>query len=260
MEKDNIFKKKGVQLVRKRLKELLKPLGFQQHPRSTNRFVRVRDNFIDEVRLDTAGTHLEPWYFIHYRFAPFAGLKCDRGRLWRTAKENISTHLSWHCEIPLDGGHYYYKPDHFEMVWKDVAYVLGHYILPLMDEMTVEKFLSLLVVYSPYERDLFRANEIVRFTDPHFVCMSEAAVYGMGMWCIEQYDEGVPYLTFAQFKYRRWMVGREQETDFFYQCDALTLELLNELVSFWTKKEKNWTSAAQERMRQTGVDWADYLP
>lgn len=264
MEQDIILKKKGVQMVRNRLKELLVPLGFSPHPRFKGRLVRVRDEFIDEVSLDTAGYHLNPIFAVFYRPAPFAALLCDDGRLWRTAKENITTHLSWHCEIPSEGGQFYYKPDHFEEVWRDTAYVLEHYILPEMEKMTVQKYLSLLVEPSPYEYDLFRSSDMIRFHSSCFGGTHEAAVYGVGMWRAGCYDEGVPYLTFAQYKYRNWIdnqiVGHGQKAEHFYQYHISILKLLDELISLWAKAEDDWTLAAQERIRQVTEEWMDYMP
>ena len=115
MPEETILKKEAVKIVKKRFKELLKPLGFQPYPHSTTRFMRVRANFIDEVRLDTEGYHLNADYFIYLRYAPFTRLHCDKGRLWRTTPEHISTHLAWYCEIPPEGGPWYYKQRHFEM-------------------------------------------------------------------------------------------------------------------------------------------------
>lgn len=260
MEQDIILKKKGVQMVRSRFKEMLAPLGFVPHPRSRGRLVRVRDEFIDEVSLDAAGYHLQPVFSVFYRPAPFCGLRCDEGRLWRTEKENIATHLSWHCEIPPEGGSYYYRPEHFEEVWRDAAFVLEHSVLPGMEEMTAQKFLSLLVRHSPHEYDLFQSHELVRFDAPYFVCMPQAAVYGVGMWREGHYDEGVPYLTYAQEKFRLWLEENGEETNHFYRHRALILSLLDDLTALWKKREENWTAAAQERIRRAAADWAEYMP
>ena len=64
MSEETILKKEAVRIVKKRFKELLKPLGFQPYPHSTTRFVRVREEFVDEVRLDTWGYHLDADYYI----------------------------------------------------------------------------------------------------------------------------------------------------------------------------------------------------
>lgn len=260
MEQDIILKTKGVQMVRNRLKELLIPLGFRSHPRSKGRFMRVRDEFIDEVNLDAAGYHLEPGFAVFYRPAPFTALFCDKGRLWRTAKENITTHLSWHCEIPPEGGQFYYKPDDFEEVWRDVAYVLKHYVLPKMEEMTAQKFLSLLVEPSAYDYELFQSSDVIRFHSPCFGGTHEAAVYGVGMWRAGHYDEGVPYLTFAQYKYRNWIAEYGQKTEHFYQYHSAILKLLDELISFWAKGGADWTLAVQERIGRVASEWMDYMP
>ena len=85
MEK-KITKKESVQLIKKRLKIFLKPLGFQLYPRSTDRFVRVRDKFIDEIYIYHARRiYVKIEYYIRSRSAPFAWLQCDEERLWRAA-------------------------------------------------------------------------------------------------------------------------------------------------------------------------------
>lgn len=255
MEQETMVKKDGVRLVRKRLKEFLKPLGFQQH--STNQLIRVRERFIDMVELDTASYHLDPLYYVYYRSAPFTRLHCDSGRLWRTAKENISTHLRWNCEIPPHGGPYYYKMEHFEAVWRDVSYVLNQHILPQMEAMTPETFLSRLIQRSQDDRDLFLAYSTVHFDALYFDCMSEAVAYGVGMWRMEQYEEGIPYLTFARQKYREWLTGHEENPS--HRSYVLTLELMDRLLAPWEKKRPCWTTTAQKKLDQVELNWADYM-
>ena len=64
---ETIIKKEAVKLVRKRLKEMLKPLGFHPHPKEKNRLMRVREELIDEVSLRTDGSHLEPCFHIYWK-------------------------------------------------------------------------------------------------------------------------------------------------------------------------------------------------
>lgn len=259
MTEETILKKEAVKIVKKRFKELLKPLGFQSYPHSTTRFIRVREDFIDEVRLDTWGYHLDADYYIYLRSAPFAWLKCDRGRLWRTTKEHISTHLAWYCEMPEESGPWYYKQQHFEEVWRDVAYVLENHILPQMEAMTEEIFISRLLEHSRSDSDFFLAHQTVSLELLYFPGTPEVAIYGVSLWRLGKYEEGVPYLTLAQQKYRDWLVGFEQETEHFYLCHKRTLELLNELLSLWGNRPENWETQAQERIGQVKEDWIEYL-
>lgn len=264
MDQDTILKRDGAKLVRKRLIELLKPVGFQTHPISKTRMIRVRKDFIDEVSLRTDSYHLEPIYSIFYRYAPFSSLHVDDGRLWRSAKENITTSLRWDCEFPRQGGSYYYTPDHFEEVWRDVEFVLEHHVLPKMDEMTVEQFFPQFVNPSPYDRDYFCAYARISFDTFPYIggpsCMQEAAVYGVGLWRQGMYDEGVPYLTFARYKYRRWLeeFGKEEE-ERIYQTEMRTLDLLDELVSLWAQNREGWKAVAQERIQQVSDNWEKYI-
>lgn len=259
MEEEIILKKKGVSLVKKRLKELLKPLGFQAYPRSTTRLVRVRDLFIDEIRLDTAGYHLDINYCIYCRYAPFAGLKCDAGRLWRTTQAHIKTHLFWACEIPSSGGPYYYKPKYFEAVWQDVVLVLKQYILPQMEAMTEKQFHSRMLKDGPNDNDFFRAYRTVYFSDPYFSCNDEAAVYGVGQWRLGNYEEGLPYLEFARKKHRTWLTGHEQDTKHSYLCRAMALALMDKLIVLWENKGEGWEVAIQEQIGQISENWFDYM-
>lgn len=261
MEQETIQKRKGVQLAKKRLKEFLKPYGFQVHPLSSNRFARVRDEFIDEVRLDTAGYHLDPSYYIYFRLAPFAWLKCGNGRLWRMAKETCSKDLDlwWHCGFPRNGGSYCYKATKFESVWQDVSYALEQYILPQMEEMAAEAFLAELVERSRDDHVLFLAHSTVYFDSLYYDCMSEAAAYGTGQWWMKQYEEGIPYLTFARDKYRKWLTGHEQDTNHGYSCRRLTLALMNDLLSLWEGKEDGWMEHAQTLISQAADNWEEYM-
>lgn len=266
MEQETILKKDGVKLVKKRLKELLKPLGFQPYPHSTTRLVRVREKFIDEVSLDTGGYHLNADYFIYLRSAPFARLTCDCGRLWRTTKEHITTHLQWYCEIPPEGGPYYYKPEHFEAVWQDVACVLERDILPQMEAMTEEVFLSRLLGCRGNDWDFFLPQDTVSLTSPYYRGAPETAIYGVSLWRQRKYGEGVPYLTFAREKYRAWLTDWKPKTErpdsyaeHFYLCHVRTEALLDELLSLWESREENWEAQAQERIAQVAPDWLEYL-
>ena len=258
MEENRILKKDGVKLVRKRLKELLKPLDFQS--RSTNQLIRVREHFIDMVELDTGGYHLDPLYHIYYRSAPFTRLHGDMYRIWRTAQ--VKTPY-WSCEVPPEGGPYYYEPEHFETVWRDVSYILKHHVLPYMEAMTPEKFLSLLVTYTNSDLDFFRPQNLACFSSPYpgWSGVSEAASYGVGMWRMEKYEEGVPYLIFARERYRAWLETYEQERDNsrFYRCHVLTLELLDRLLTPLEKKRPGWATAAQRKIDQVELNWADYM-
>ena len=213
MSEETILKKEAVKLVKKRFKELLKPLGFQPYLHSTTRFMRVREDFIDEVSLDTYGYHLKADYYIYSRSAPFERLYCDRGRLWRTAKEHITTHLAWYCEMPEEGGPWYYNQEHFEAVWRDVDYVLENHILHQMEAMTEEAFASRLFKRSMEDSDLFLAYNQVSLTDTYYPGTNETAIYGVLLWRLGMYVEGVPYLTFARQKLRNWFADDEQKAD-----------------------------------------------
>ena len=259
MAKETILKKDAVKLVKKRFKELLKPLGFRLYPHSSTRFIRVREDFIDEVRLDTWGSHLKADYYIYLRSAPFAWLHCDSGRLWRTTKEHITTYLAWWCEIPVDGGQWYYKQQHFEEVWRDVAYVLENHVLPQMEAMTEEIFISRLLERSGNDSDFFLAHNLVSITYPYFPGTNETAMYGVSLWRLGKYEEGVPYLSYTQQKYRDWIAGYEQETEHFYLCQIKRLALLDELLFLWENHPENWEAQAQESISRIAVDWIEYL-
>lgn len=259
MAEEMIIKKDGVKIVKKRFRELLKPLGFQPYPRSTTRFIRVREDFIDEVGLDTYGTHLAAKYFIYSHHAPFAGFECNNGRLWRTTKEYISTHLEWYCEIPQNGGAYYYPTEHFETVWQDVSYVFMQYILPQMEAMTSEIFLSRLLESSKNDKDFFLPERKVTPTFPYFPGTNEAAVYGVELWRLKQYSEAIPYLAIAQKKYKEWLTGYEHETEHFFLCRKKTLVLLNELLSCWENREESRILQAQKQANQIALEWIEYM-
>lgn len=259
MPRETIPKKKGVQIVKKRFKELLKSFGFQPYKNSTIKFVRVRDAFLDVVFLDTSGYHLDMRYLLYSRSAPFAWLGCDSGRLWRTAKEEISTHLFWGCKLTPSASAYYYVDD-FETTWRDVSYAFEHYVLPQMDAMTEEKFCSRLLADSCDDRDFFRAEHLISFTREWFPGSESAAVYAVVLWRLGRYEESIPYLTFAHQKYREWVAERMQDASQYARSCRSILELLDDLLSLWNGQEEGWMLQGQARIDQVAADWAEYIP
>ena len=258
-EEERILKKEGVKIVKKRYKEFLKPYGFEPYPHSTVRLVRVREHFIDEVFLDTVGYHLDPEYRIYARKAPFAPLRCDHGRLWRATKAHTSTHLQWKCKFITNTATAYYTTKDFEATWNDVVYVLKNAVLPQMDTMTEKLFLSRLQQGSPNDEDFFLAHDLVCLEDFYYQGMSETAVYGVELWGLGRYSDAIPYLTFAQQKYRQWLVGHEQDTSPFYLCHIRTLALLDQLLNLWERKGEDWMQQSQESIHQVAENWMMYL-
>lgn len=255
-----IIKKEAVRLVRKRCKELLEPLGFRPHPKERNRLMRVREELIDEVSLRTDGTHLAPCFHIYYRKAPFTSLYVDlvNGSLWHIMKEreNIDTFLWWNVEIP-DKGSYYYTTEHFEAVWRNVALALEHYILPYMDAMSVEKLLSFMVKHNRQKEDFFRVHQIVFFSDKYFTCMNQAAVYGVGMWIAGKYEEGLPYIIFAQNKYREHIRPHEPEKEQFNE--GRVLGVLDTLIDIYERRPEELKDTIQHLTDHISGNWVDYI-
>lgn len=249
-----IKKKEGVQLAQKQLKAFLNPLGFRLYPHSANRFLRVRDAFIDEISLYIADRkYIKLDYYIHSRFAPFAWLKCDEERLWRTAKKPASD-LFWRTDLLLECGLAY-----FETVWRDVVCALERHILPEMENMTIEAFLSRFVLHSENMQALFLAYETIDLKKTCSVCNSEAAGYGIELWRMGRFDEGALYLNFALQSYRVQLTDCEQEDRVVWHRQFMELALLEELLSLWERKEENWMLAIQQRINQVAVDWIKYI-
>lgn len=260
MDETIIIKKDAVKLVRKRLKELLGPLGFQPRPDEKNCLVRIREELIDEVSLRTDGTHLSPCFHIYYRKAPFTSVYVDlvNGSLWRVMKEReqIDAKLWWETEIPPKGS-YYYRTEHFENVWKDVALALESYILPYMDAMSVKKLLSFMVEHNRREEDFFRVRQIVYFSDKYFACMDQSAVYGVGMWIEGRYSEGLPYIIFAQNKYREHIRPHELEKEQFNE--GRVLGVLDTLIDIYERKPQELGNTVRQLTDKIALNWADYM-
>lgn len=255
MDHDKILKKDAVRLVRKRMKELLKPYGFQPHPHSKTRLIRVHGVLIDEFGFRTDGYHLEPEFLVYYRPAPFIGLHADSGRLWRTMREQIETHLSWNCIIPEQPPYqYYYKLAHFEKVWDEVVLAVERWVIPYLDSLPEEKMLSFFLQSGKTDEDFFCASNVVYMGTQYYSCMDEAAVYGVGMWKLEKYAEGLPYLEFAQKKYNQWLAGRGQASD------IPALAVINDLILMRNTSTEHWKTAVQARIAAISENWEDYLP
>lgn len=256
---ETITKKDAVKLVRNRLKELLKPFGFQPYSKGRNSLIRVREELIDEVSLRTDGSHLTPCFHIYYRKAPFASIYVDlvNGSLWRVMKkqEKIAANLWWNVNISHKGP-YYYKTEHFEEVWKDVVLALERYILPYMDAMSVEKLLSFMVKgqwREDGEEEIFGVYPIVYFSDKYFACMNQAAVYGVGMWIAGRYAEGLPYIIFAQNKYREHTRLHELERE------GRALGVLDTLIDIYERKPKELKDTIQQLSGKISANWMDYI-
>jgi len=153
-EMETLSKKESVQLAKQHLKELLQPLGFRTFPRAAHRFVRAREEFIDEIFLYTApGRLMKLDCYIRARHAPFAWLLCDEERLWRAAGKPVSE-LYWQTAFLLERG-----AEYWEAVWRDAARALERCVLPEMEAMTTESFLSRLSRNS--EEGLFLAYQTI---------------------------------------------------------------------------------------------------
>lgn len=249
-----ITKREGVQLAKKRLKQLLSPLGFHTYPRTTDQFIRVRDEFIDRIHLYHAhrtGFNLD--CYISPRFAPFTWLKCDEERLWRAARKPISN-LHWNTNLLLENG-----LDYFEAVWHDMACALKRHVLPEMENMTIEIFLSRQVLPSEDMRDIFLPYQIIDLNGPCSICSPLIAGHGIELWHLRKFEEGAPYLYYASQGYHAQLSGcKENEKDVF-QRQFMELALLEELLSLWERKEGDWMLAIQQRIDQIATNWIMYI-
>lgn len=253
MEK-KITKKESVQLIKKRLKIFLKPLGFQLYPRSTDRFVRVQDKFIDEIYIYHARRiYVKIEYYIRSRSAPFAWLQCDEERLWRAAKKPASD-LTWHTDLLWENGLGY-----FETVWRDVTCAFEQCILPEMENMTIDTFLSRQMRHDENMQVLFLAYETIDLEKPCAICSPQAAAHGILLWHLGRFEEGVPYLNYARQSYHAQLANCEPELREVFHRQFLELALLEELLSLWECKEENGMLAIQQRLNRLADDWVMYI-
>jgi len=248
---EQLTKRESVQLAKKRLKEFLQPLGFRTVPRAARRFVRAREEWIDEIILYTARycRLMKLDCYIHARCAPFAWLRCDEERLWRAAGKPVSD-LCWQTVFLLERGTVYW-----EAVWRDVARALERCVLPEMEAMTTEAFLSRLL--RPSEEGLFLAYQTIDLEQPRPVCAPMAAGYGIELWRLGRFGEGAPYLRLAQEGYRAQLAGCGQED--VRRRQFMELDLIEELLSLWERKEEGWMGAVRQRIEQAAADWMRYL-
>ena len=89
--------------------------------------------------------------------------------------------------------------------------------------------------------------------------MHQAAVYGVGMWIAGKYADGLPYIIFAQNKYREWMRPHEQETDSFCQCHGRTLEVMDTLIDICERKPEELETTVKDLSDQISTNWIDYM-
>lgn len=253
-----LIKKDAVKEVRARLKTLLAPYGFRPLPRQTNRFLRPRDLFLDEIWLDTYGTHLRAEARLYCRCAPFAPLHLDYGRLWRSVKDQINGHLFWECEIP-DQGPYYYDIDHFETIWQNTAHAIPHALLPNMEALTMDRLFLLLTENTCCEQDFFRPQSLIFLKSSGWPGIPESAVYGTAKWRLGQYEEGLPYLLHAQPIYQKDVAAHAGDINRVQSGRAAALGVLDDLLALWTNRQEGWETAIQSRIDQVSEHWQDYL-
>ena len=99
---------------------------------------------------------------------------------------------------------------HGAIIWmRTITFI---YVLPQTEAITEEVFVSRLLERSRNDSDFFLAHQTVSLELPYYPGTPEVAIYGIFLWRLGKYEEGIPYLTLARQKYRDWLVGREQET------------------------------------------------
>ncbi|MBD5118555.1 MAG: hypothetical protein HDT37_05545 [Clostridiales bacterium] len=247
--------REGRQLAQKRLKAFLQPLGFQSYPRPYKRFLRVRKEWIDEISFDTDRIHGEIICYIFPRFAPLTWLRCDRERLWRVEGKPVSD-LNWSYVRLLDEG-----LDYFEAVWQDITHAIERKVLPQMEQMTADTFLSRQTQFSNDVRDLFLPyqNQVLSLQNQSLICNPIAAGHGMELWHLGRFDEGVPYLQFAQKGYHSQLAGLAPEEREVFHKRFIELALLEELLALWEHKEGDWKLAIRRKLDQIAADWSMYV-
>lgn len=247
--------KEGRQLAQKRLKAFLQPLGFQPYPRPYKRFLRAREEWIDDISFYTDRIHGEIICYIFPRFAPLTWLKCDRERLWRIEGKPVSD-LNWDYVQLLDKG-----LDYFDMVWQDITHAIEHKVLPQMEPMTADTFLSRQTQPSDDIRDLFLPyrNQALDLQNRSLMCDPIVAGHGMELWHLGRFDEGVPYLQFARKGYHSQLAGLAPEEREIFHKRFIELALLEELLALWEQKEGNWELAIRRKLDQIATEWITYI-
>lgn len=255
MAEECIWKRDAVQIVRRRLKEKLTPLGFAPHPLSPRRrLARVRKGLVEEVQIWSDGRTLRPFFDVSLQTAPYARLRLDEWHLRRARGEDALSPLWWTCRIPdRPPRRYYYEPDHFEAVWAYLSAALEETILPCLDKLTLEKAVSLLEKGSDDCRDLF-------LPWPLFDGVEERAAWAVGSWRLGRYAEGAAQLPAVRDLYRRSLEEDAPEAGHYAESRERTLALLEALCRLWETKPEGWTDAAQALLDQAEADWTTYMP
>lgn len=254
-----VLKRDGQKIIKKRLQNLLKPYGFQPYPHSATRLVRIREEFIDELAIvaDMFGFKISS--YIYLRHAPIVTLECLQARLFKVARERgeISTQLFWHCEIPEEGP-WYYPAEQFEAIWQDETFMLKQYVLPQIDEMSIEKFLSRLQKRD--NNDIFWAEYTVSFKSTTSISAANAALaYGIGLLQLDQSEEAVSYFVFARQVYKSLITKAMQDDAPFGEMLCKLLTLVENLLSLKESNEKEWAVLAKICIEQIAADWASYM-
>ena len=81
----------------------------------------------------------------------------------------------------------------------------------------------------------------------------------MELWHLGRFDEGVPYLQFAQRGYHSQLSKIAPEEREIFQKRFIELALLEELLALWEHKERDWELAIRKKLDQIAVDWSMYV-
>ncbi len=189
---------------------------------------------------------------------PSPPLHLDYGRLWRSVKDQINGHLFWECEIP-DQGPYYYDIGHFETIWQNTAYAIPHALLPNMEALTMDRLFTLLTENTRCEQDFFRPQSLIFLRSSGWPGVPESAVYGTAKWRLGQYEEGLPYLLYAQPIYRQDVTAHAGDINRVQSGRAAALGVLDGLLALWANRPEDCETAIQSRIGQVSEHWQDYL-
>ncbi len=145
--------------------------------------------------------------------------------------------------------------------WRDVARALERKVLPQMEQITADRFLSRQSQPGNDTGDLFLSyrNQAIDLQHRSLSCDPIAAGHGMELWQLGRFDEGIPYLRFAQEGYQAQLAGLAPEERETFHKQYLKLALLDELLALREHQEGDWKQAIRKKPGQTAADWSMYV-
>lgn len=236
--------KQANSFFRKQLRQLLKPYGFQNYPKGSKYFVRLKTHYVQAVYQEIlcggttsfqmivtpAFTYQKAWFFNGNRIYPKCSSEAGAGR-----GHNFYTKLAVESGINKEN---YYKPDELTSLWDNMVKAqLKEEMIDYFEQLDFEKYQFLCEE---------RRDKVLRY------CSSGDSLrfYAVGYNNIWQkdYDKAETYLA-KGISEANVVIQKREELDYPQDPDFnKDLYAAKEIMTILQKKEAGWEQLLEEKL------------